>query len=100
MRNPNGYGAVIKLGGKRRKPWAVRVTTGKKYDPQKDRTALVYKYIGYAETRKEANMILAEYNTGMPIKDNLPRNTIPTFEDIWNQFFASLMNAEHADKNA
>lgn len=96
MRNPNGYGAVIKLGGKRRKPWAVRVTTGKKYDPQKDRTSLVYKYIGYAETRKEANMILAEYNTGMPIKDNLPRNTIPAFEDIWDQFFNYKFDTDEA----
>ena len=26
MRNPNGYGSVIKLKGKRRKPFAVRVT--------------------------------------------------------------------------
>ena len=26
LRKPNGYGSVIKLGGRRRKPWAVRMT--------------------------------------------------------------------------
>ena len=28
MKNPNGFGALIKLGGKRRKPYAVRITLG------------------------------------------------------------------------
>ena len=28
MRNPNGYGSVVKLSGKRRKPFAVRITIG------------------------------------------------------------------------
>ena len=28
MRNPNGFGSIIKLGGNRRKPYAVRVTVG------------------------------------------------------------------------
>ncbi|MEG0191077.1 MAG: hypothetical protein RR681_07815 [Lachnospiraceae bacterium] len=26
MKMPNGYGSVIKLSGKRRKPWAVRIS--------------------------------------------------------------------------
>ena len=26
MKMPNGYGSVIKLTGKRRKPWAVRIS--------------------------------------------------------------------------
>lgn len=28
MKLPNGYGSVVKLSGKRRKPWMVRKTTG------------------------------------------------------------------------
>lgn len=28
MKLPNGYGSVFKLGGNRRRPWAVRVTVG------------------------------------------------------------------------
>ncbi len=26
MKLPNGYGSVVKLKGKRRKPWAVRIS--------------------------------------------------------------------------
>ena len=47
MRNPNGYGSVIRLRGKRRKPFAVRVTT------HWDKTGKQqYKYIGYYKTQK------------------------------------------------
>lgn len=28
MRLPSGYGSIIKLSGKRRNPYAVRITTG------------------------------------------------------------------------
>lgn len=28
MKNPNGYGTVVKLSGNRRKPYAVRKTLG------------------------------------------------------------------------
>ena len=34
MRLPNGYGSVYKLSGKRRKPWAARVTTGWTFDEE------------------------------------------------------------------
>lgn len=57
MRNPNGYGSVIRLRGKRRKPFAVRVTT------HWDKTGKQqYKYIGYYKTQKEANQQLFYYN--------------------------------------
>lgn len=62
MKNPNGYGSVINLGKGRRRPWAARVTTGLVYDEKKDKLIQRYKYIGYADTRKEAHQILAEYN--------------------------------------
>lgn len=57
MKNPNGYGSVIKLGGKRRKPFAVRITIGWGDDGKQK-----YKYIAYYKTRKEALEALAEYN--------------------------------------
>jgi site-specific recombinase, phage integrase family len=57
MRNPNGYGSVIKLKGKRRKPFAVRVTTH--WD---DNGKQRYKYLGYYKTQKEANQQLFYYN--------------------------------------
>ena len=48
MKNPNGYGTVVKLSGNRRKPYAVRKTVGfnEKGHP-------IYLPIGYAETREE-----------------------------------------------
>ena len=57
MRNPNGYGSIIKLKGKRRKPFAVRVTTH--WD---DNGKQRYKYLGYYKTQKEANQQLFYYN--------------------------------------
>ena len=57
MKNPNGYGTVVKLSGNRRRPWAVRKTTGfnEKGHP-------VYVNIGYTETKEEGLILLAEYN--------------------------------------
>lgn len=60
MKNPNGYGSVFKLGGKRRRPWAVRVTAGWKIVNGKARQ--VYDYISYHEGRGEAMIALADYN--------------------------------------
>lgn len=57
MRNPNGYGAIIKLGGKRRKPFAIRLTAGYTDEGKQE-----FKYLSYHETRPEAMIALAEYN--------------------------------------
>lgn len=57
MRKSNGYGSVIKLGGKRRKPYAVRLTVG--WD---DNGKQLFKYIGYYAKRSEAEIALADYN--------------------------------------
>lgn len=59
MRNENGFGSIIcldKTGKKRRKPWAVRITTGWKDGKQ------VRKYLGYYKTQAEALVALAEYH--------------------------------------
>lgn len=56
MRRGNGEGSVFKLGGKRRKPWAVRVTVGwTEQGKQK------LKYIGYYRTKVEAKEALREF---------------------------------------
>lgn len=57
MRNPNGYGSVVRLSGKRRKPYMVRKTKGfnEKGHPQ-------YVILGYTRTKKEGMMMLAEIN--------------------------------------
>lgn len=59
MKNENGFGSIVcldKSGKKRRKPWAVRITTGWKDGKQ------VRRYLGYYESQAEALMALAEYH--------------------------------------
>jgi integrase len=59
MRNENGFGSIVcldKTGKKRRKPWAVRITTGWKNGKQQR------KYVGYYRTQTEALVALAEYH--------------------------------------
>lgn len=60
MKNPNGFGSVVRLSGKRRKPWAVRITDG--YEIKNGKLICKRKYIGYYETRKEALTALSKYN--------------------------------------
>lgn len=55
-RNPNHYGCVTRLSGKRSRPWMVKVTT---YDQEGNGRQTP---IGYAATKEEAMIILAEYN--------------------------------------
>lgn len=57
MKLPNGYGAIMKLSGRRRKPYAVRITTG-----WTDEGRQIRKYLGYYKTRQEAMKALADYN--------------------------------------
>lgn len=62
MRLPNGYGSVVKMSGKRRKPYMVRKTIGWHLDEAKGRQIQDFQIIGYAETRAEGLKMLAEYN--------------------------------------
>lgn len=57
MRNPNSYGQIIKLGGQRRRPFAVRITVGWSSDGRQ-----LQKYFGYYEKRTDAIAALADYH--------------------------------------
>lgn len=57
MRNPNGYGTIYKLKGKRRKPYMARKTIG--WD---DNGKQLYRTIGYYESSKDAIAALADFN--------------------------------------
>ena len=57
MKNPNGYGSVVKLSGNRRRPFTARKTTG-----WKDNGQPIYLVIGYYASREEGMIALAEYN--------------------------------------
>ena len=77
MRNPNGYGSVVKLSGKRRNPYMVKITTGWTDDGKQ-----IIKPIGYYKTKQEANIALAEYNKNPYDLDK--SNT--TLKDLWELF--------------
>ena len=55
-RNPNGYGSITRLKGNRLRPFMIRVTT---YDADGKGKQ---KAVGYADTMKNALMLLAKYN--------------------------------------
>lgn len=80
VKHPNGYGSVFKLSGNRRKPWAVRVTTG-----WTDEGKQQYTYLGYYKTRPEAILELARYNDN---PYDLDINRI-TFGELYNSFLDS-----------
>lgn len=77
MRNPNGYGSVVKLSGNRRKPFVARKTVG-----FNDKGHPIYEPIGYYAERKEAMMALAAYN--MSPYDLASRKL--TFSELYDLF--------------
>lgn len=77
MKNPNGYGSVVKLSGNRRKPFWVRKTTG-----WNDKGHPVYDTIGYVATREEGNILLAEYNKNPWDVDRI-KITLEELFDLW-----------------
>ena len=77
MRNPNGYGSVYKLSGKRRKPFMARKTTG--WD---DAGKQLYQTIGYYEKRDMAMQALADFNKN-PYSVDV--STV-TFSEIFEQW--------------
>lgn len=79
MRNPNGYGSVIKLGGNRRRPYWVRKTAG-----FKDNGQPIYTTIGYAETREDGNILLAQYNH-KPWDVDRAKTTLAELYELWSK---------------
>ena len=60
MRLPSGYGQVVKLGGRRRRPYAVRIDEGEKKCPDGHYVRKV-RYLEYFENRRDAMDYLARY---------------------------------------
>lgn len=78
IRNKNGYGTVVKLSGRRRQPYEVRVNTrmDERYYP-------VYDVLGRFEEREDAQMALAEYNKN---PYDITKSKI-TFKELYDAFF-------------
>lgn len=79
MRFPNGYGSIINLGKRRRKPFAVRITTGWSKDNKQQ-----YKYLGYFEKETQAFECLVEYNKN-PYDLESKKITLKNIYDDWSQ---------------
>lgn len=85
MKNPNGYGTVIKLSGNRRNPYCARRTVG-----WNEKGQPIYKAVGYYPTRKDAMMGLAEYNR-TPFDLDLAKVTFAQLYEKWsNRDFPKL----------
>lgn len=78
LKNPNGYGSVVKLSGKRRNPFEVRVNTrmDERYYP-------VYDVLGRFPNREEALIAPADYNKN-PF--SVPDRNI-TFAQLYEKFY-------------
>lgn len=70
MRRGNGDGSIFKLGGKRRRPYAVRVTVGWTDDGKQK-----FKYLSYHENKTDAKTALREYLLN-PQKLKLEKQTL------------------------
>lgn len=85
MRNPPGYGSIVNLGKNRRRPIAVRVPNGTKFN-KNGIEIQAYKYLDYFPNTKEgkiaANTLLARYNSGIEVRTSPNIAYCPTFAEM------------------
>lgn len=84
MRRANKTGSIVKLSGKRRKPYTVRVTDG-----YTDEGKQIKRYIGYFETKREASACLEAYLI-KPTKDR--HMTLKEAWEGWSESFTGSPN--------
>lgn len=100
MKNPNGYGSITKLKGNRRKPYIVRISSGRIFDNSTGKIKLTRSILGYYPTRKEAMQALAEYNT-KPYDLKAKGLTLEDIYEMWKkEKFPSLADRSVANYKA
>jgi len=85
MRRPNGSGHITKLGGNRRKPYAIRKIVG-----WSDKGTPQYQYVSYHKTKREAEKALDKY---MEDPYTLGKYTL---RDVYEEWYA-LREQEKAE---
>ena len=107
MKRPNNSGSVIKLSGKRRRPYAIRIWDGVKIN-SKGQAIPKYKYVGYYEKASDALKELEKYNqspvTIIKNSDNDKKHKFSDIYDMWMDDLAkkpkplskSTLNCYHA----
>lgn len=76
----NGEGSIFKLSGKRKNPWAIRITVGWCRETGRQKT----KYLSYHRTRTEAKAALREYLVD-PYDLSLKDITIADMYEAWRK---------------
>lgn len=92
MRRPNGTGTIVKLGGKRRKKYAARISCGKTIS-NSGNVVTKYKYLGYFSTAKEAQETLDRYNGAENAVEKVKmtsKKDNPTFDTVYKETIAYL----------
>lgn len=75
----NGEGSIIELSGKRKKPFAVRVTAG--WTPEGKQ---IFKYLSYHASKSEANAALRQYLVN-PYNLDHKDKTVKQLFDQWSE---------------
>lgn len=90
MKRPNNSGSVIRLSGKRRRPYAVRIFDGIEIN-DKGNGKPKYKYLGYFEKQKDALQYLEKFN-GSPVTIAKPTvdDNKHRFKEIYNMYIKEL----------
>lgn len=83
MKNPNGFGSVYKLPGKRRNPFRAVITDHWTLDTATNKPKQIRKTIGYYKTRSDALTALAEYNKN-PFDLDTANITFQEVYDRWS----------------
>ena len=94
MKLPNGYGSIINLGKHRRKPFAVRITAGKKRN-SKGQWVQQYKYLEYFEKKSDALTYLANYNSNHVVKEHVSLASVPTFKEFYDEWLTYRQSAKY-----
>lgn len=91
MRRANGTGNIYKMkGGKRRKPWRVRVTVGWELNPKTGRCKQNLKTLGYYASRADAEAALVAYQE-CPYDLNTKDITFKELYEQWTEdYFKKL----------
>ena len=89
MRRPNGSGTIAKLPGNRRKPYAVKITTG-----WTEKGTQQYKYISYHKSYREALQALNKY-----VEDPYTITDI-TLKELWEEWYALQDNKVEGTRRA
>lgn len=85
MRNPNGYGSVYKLSGKRRLQYGIKKVVG-----WNEKGHPIYASLGYYPTRKEALAALGAYNENPYDVSNSNKTLADMFEIFKQRRFDKL----------